>query len=789
MRDARSSAAARAGAPAGAPAASAPAGARRRGPLLAAAALVAPAFAFLLLQLAVPSDGAPLRPGDDTATADGLRVAPLPGVDTGLRDGDLVTAVGGVPVAMLARQAVRARSPAPEVAALRERWDVGATVNYRLTRDGLARTVPVTLIRYPLGRAAARTWGMIVFALVSAVVATVVFARRPDRPAARVLFVSAAALTSATTWSLGLQVTDVVHGAGLLLFGATTVAAFTVYWSTLLHFALVFPGPLAGASARWLVPAAYLAPPILMALGLAWVGRTPRDPLDLLAASAAPTGAHAAVMLTLALGATVAQYRRQRSEAGRKQLRWVVFAALVVGGAGLALYLLPPLLGLRAAGPNVIGALVTAFPLAVAIAVLRHALFDIDVLLHRTLVYGLLTFGVVSAYAAIVAVAGTVMPRGEGALPALLVAALAAVLVQPLRDRIQRFVNRLMYGDRDDPTAVLARLGERLESTLAPGAILPTLVETVAETLKLPSVALSLDRPGGSRVAAAFGAPSEVAVRFPLVHRGERLGELAVAPRSSEEPFTSAELDLLDTIATQAGVAAFAVRASDDLRRSRERLVAAREEERRRLRRDLHDGIGPTLGGLAMRLDAAANVLGGQDAAARELLLELREQVEAAIADLRRLVHALRPPALDDLGLAAALREQVERVRSERLAPTFEAPHALPPIPAAVELAAYRIVQEALANVVRHADARSCRVSIVVGDDLSVVVEDDGIGVDAAATAGPRADGSGVGLASMRERAAELGGTLRVGPGPGGGTRLTARLPLRVAGAEGGAAS
>jgi signal transduction histidine kinase len=789
MRDAIPYAAARAGAPAGAPAASEPAAARRRGPLLAAAALLAPALAFLLLQLAVPSDGSPLRPGDDTATTDGLRIAPLPGVDTGLRDGDLVTAVGGVPVATLAGQAFRTRDPAPEVAALRERWNVGATVDYRLVRDGAARTVPVTLIRYPLMRAAARTWGMIVFALVSAVVATLVFARRPERAAARVLFVSAAALTSATTWSLGLQVADVVHGAGLLLFGATTVAAFMVYWSTLLHFALVFPTPLAGASARWLVPATYLAPPVLIALGLAGAGRVPHDPLELLGASAAPTAVHAAVMLTLALAAAVAQYRRQRSEAGRRQLRWVVFAALVAGGAGLALYLLPPLLGLSAAGPNVTGVLVTAFPVAVAIAVLRHALFDIDVLLNRTLVYGLLTFGVVAAYAAIVAVAGAMLPRGEGALPALLVAAVAAVLVQPLRDRIQRLVNRLMYGDRDDPTAVLARLGERLESTLAPDAILPTLVETVAETLKLPSVVLTLDEPGASRVAASFGAPADVAVRFPLVHRGERLGELAVAPRSSEEPFTSTELDLLDTIATQAGVAAFAVRASDDLRRSRERLVAAREEERRRLRRDLHDGIGPTLGGLAMRLDAAANLLGERDEAARARLLELREQVETAIAELRRVVHALRPPALDDLGLVAALREQVARARSERLATTFDAPHALPEMPAAVELAAYRIAQEALANVVRHADARSCHVSIVVGDDLSVVVDDDGVGVAGAARGRPRADGSGVGLASMRERAAELGGALRIGPKPGGGTRLVARLPLRVAGGDGGASS
>jgi signal transduction histidine kinase len=219
------------------------------------------------------------------------------------------------------------------------------------------------------------------------------------------------------------------------------------------------------------------------------------------------------------------------------------------------------------------------------------------------------------------------------------------------------------------------------------------------------------------------------------------------------------------------------------------RLVNAREEERRRLRRDLHDGLGPTLGGLTLGLDAARSVVSGKPSA-EELLVRLKEESQEAVDDVRRLVYGLRPPALDDLGLVVAIRQQAAkhgriadatgagRPRSEagENGPVFsvEASEPLPPLPAAVEVACYRIAQEAMTNVARHAKASSCRVNLSINEATGVLeleVTEDGVGM-------PEDRRAGVGMNSMRERAEELGGTLTIEPIPQGGTRVLARLPL-----------
>jgi len=754
-----------------------------------AAAGALPGLAFLALHAARASDGAHLRPGAEAVVATGVVVSPLGRAVTPLREGDVVVAVDGVPLAALAARLVGGEADpvaAERLAGLRRGWRIGATVPYAIERDGEALVLDVRLGRHPLGAAVARTWGTVVFALVQALVAALVFARRPDLPATRVLFAGAGALIGATTWSLGLQVADLVDGVGFWLYQVTTVLAFGAFWASVAHFAAVFPAPL--PLARRPGFAAVLYGGSLAALaGYLVLGVLPRpDPLARLAGIGPFTGAHAAAFLALALVAVVVQFRRAPAGAARAQIRWVVLAALVAGAAGLGLYLVPPLLGAAAVSPNVIGAIVTVFPLGIAIAVLAHRLFDIDRLLHRALVYGALTLGVVAAYVAAVALLGTLLRARGGWGPGLVATGLVAVLVLPLRARLQRAVDRLMYGERDDPAAVLARLGARLEDALAPEAVLPTLAATVAETLRLPYVGIELAGDVRSRPAAAHGRPQERVERWPLTYRGARLGDLVVAPRAADEPFVAAERALLATIARQAGVAAAAVRSTEDLRRSRERLVAAREEERRRLRRDLHDGVGPALASLTLKLDAAANVLERDPAAARALLAELRSQVQGAIDDLRGVVHALRPPALDDLGLRASLREQARRSEHGTLRVAFDAPEALPPMAAATEVAAFRIVQEALANVVKHARAARCWVRVEVGDGLVLVVEDDGVGpgqarvraLTAPAASGATPVGGGVGWTSMRERAAELGGRLEVGPRPGGGTRVTARLPL-----------
>ena len=401
---------------------------------------------------------------------------------------------------------------------------------------------------------------------------------------------------------------------------------------------------------------------------------------------------------------------------------------------------------------------------------------------------------VVVIYLLAVTLASLFVPDRASLAVSLLAAGIVAVLVQPLRARLRAAVDRLLYGQRDDPYAVVSQLGQRLQATVAPEAALAVVVETLAAALRLPFAAIELTAEGRVIASARVGQPADNLERVPLVYRGETLGELVLAPRGPLEWFGPAERRLVEVLARQVGVAAHAVRLTSDLQHSRERLVAAREEERRRLRRDLHDGLGPLLAAMTLRLDAAANLVGRDVAAADELLAGLVGDVRQVRFDIRRLVDDLRPAALDDLGLAGAIRDGVGRVagaegpdrpsghdRAGRagdptgLVVSLELPDRLPALPAAVEVAAYRIALEAVTNVVRHAAARTCRVRLELAENagpaLVLAVEDDGRGL-------PPDLRAGVGLVSMQERATELGGRCTIEPGSAGGTRVQAWLPL-----------
>src|SRR5215204_4161787 len=344
-------------------------------------------------------------------------------------------------------------------------------------------------------------------------------------------------------------------------------------------------------------------------------------------------------------------------------------------------------------------------PLFTYIAILRHGLYDIDRLVNRTLVYGALTACIAGIYALAVGGIGTFFEaRGNFGI-SLLAAVLVAVLFQPLRSRLQRGVDRLMYGERDDPHAVTSRLGRRLEATLAPEAVLPTIAETIAQALKLPYAAILVKEGEGFRSAAAYGSPTAEPEALPLVYQREEIGRLVIAPRAPGEQFSTGDRRLLEDLARQTEVAVHAVRLTSDLQGSRERLVTTREEERRRLRRDLHDGLGPTLASFALKLDAARKLVRRKPEDAEEMLSRLKDQTQDTVSDVRRLVYDLRPPALDDLGLVAAIRQQAEShvfvadiysgdaVREKTAEDglvgfTLEAPgDDLPNLPAAVEVA------------------------------------------------------------------------------------------------------
>jgi signal transduction histidine kinase len=499
--------------------------------------------------------------------------------------------------------------------------------------------------------------------------------------------------------------------------------------------------------------------------------------------------------LGTALYAQAHRYRRVSSAAQRQQIKWVVFgiasALSVFVGMNLALSVFAPAptspgtVATDLIGYLFLSATLLLVPVSICIAMLRHHLFDVDLVINRTLVYGSLTASVVLLYVLVVGGLGAALQVQGSLIVSLIATGLAAVMFQPLRERLQRGVNRLMYGERDEPYAVLSRLGSRLESTLAPDAVLPAVTKTLREALKLPYAEIQLRREGGFETAAVAGDPGENALRLPLVYGGETVGRLVVGPRAGDESFGPTERRLLEDLAHQIGASAHAalmtdeaVRLSADLQRSRERLVEAREEERRRLRRDLHDGLGPQLSSQALTVDAVRALMRRDPDAAERLLLELKADAQNAVSDIRRLVYGLRPPALDDLGLLGALRESAAQYSVKGLSVSVEAPESLPPLSAAVEVAAYRIAQEALTNVARHAGASACTIYLVVerAGVLGVEVRDDGRGIPGGWEAA--SVGTGVGLTSMRERADELGGSLAVEVLPEGGTRVLARLPL-----------
>lgn len=476
------------------------------------------------------------------------------------------------------------------------------------------------------------------------------------------------------------------------------------------------------------------------------------------------------------------RYTRLSNSLQRQQTKWVVFgsaAALAGFAVVLAVGSVAQELTHPGAGELVLLTLLFGFilliPFSIGVAVLRHRLWEIDPVINRTLVYGVLTVGVVIIYVLAVTYLGALFQAGGNLAISVVVTGIIAVLFAPARERVQRVVNKLMYGERDDPYAVISRLGKRLEGTLSPDAVLPVITRTVRDALKLPYVAIALNTGSGAAITAESGLPVNGPLLLPLLHRGENIGSLILAPRQPGEKFSPNDRRLLDDLARQAGVAAHAVRLTADLQRSRERLVTTREEERRRLRRDLHDGLGPMLASLALKLDIADEAMDSDPARARRVIQGLKTESRAAVTDIRRLVYDLRPPALDDLGLVGAVQETAAQCGTGGLPVVVRAPAGLPPLPAAVEVAAYRIIQEALTNTMRHAAASSCTVNIATRDvdgGLIVEVVDDGKGVGQLAK-------PGVGVASMRERAAEIGGACiveSVNP-DGSGTRVRALLP------------
>lgn len=737
----------------------------------ALAGALALAVAFVWMRLSLPSDGARIPFYDEAWTTQGVLIAPIDAPAPGLEDGDLVAAVGG-----RSMDAWLGGVLDPAI----ERPAATTPISYDLIRDQRPVVAAVDWSVQPLGATLLAGWSVIAFSVAVVIVAAFVFWKRPDASAALALMIAAAAAAgSSVPWFLGVTPSGVVGGVPFVLLAILTGPLYMLLWPAGIHLALAFPER-SGRVARhpWLIPAAYVV--VMATYGAAmavarlgttsiidWVGTWPIVQASVIVPS---------LIVTLALFART--YRATRDAAARTRLRWA-WLGLVAGAAvGLVGFMVPVLVtGQTLLPESWIGLSAMPVPLGVAVGILRDRLFGIDVVVRRTFVYGGMTLGVVAIYVAVVSAMTAAVGTEPGFGGSLLATGVAALVAIPLRDGLQRIVTRFLYGDRGEPWRAIRRLGQRLDLAADPDRVFPAVTETVADALRLPYVALELiGDDGRPHLASDTGRSTSDVTTLPIVDGQARVGTLVLGHRAGEGGFRADELELLADLARQAGATIHALRLQADLARSHERLLLTREEERRRLRRDLHDGLGPTLAAIGMRAEASAELIDTRPDESRRQLAHLSDDVRLALADLRRLVDGLRPPALDDLGLVGAIAAQAERLEGPThdgpITLTVEgSPDPLPDLPAAVEVAAFRIASEALTNAVRHAGAQRCTVRIVAGDRLELEVTDDGRGL-------PAAIHRGTGLESMEARATELGGSLVVEPRAGGGTRLRATLPI-----------
>lgn len=481
------------------------------------------------------------------------------------------------------------------------------------------------------------------------------------------------------------------------------------------------------------------------------------------------------------VAAQIYRYIRVSNAIERQQTKWVIYGLTIGMGSYLVLRILSVLVS-DPTGSGVLASLglvtiaiffILLIPISITIAVVRYRLWDINPIINRTLVYGALSFLTIAFYVLVVGGFALYFRRNEtNVVISFIATGVVAILFEPLRQRLQRAVNRLMYGERDDPATVLMRLSQRLDAALAPDTVLQTIVETLAQTLRLPYAAISLSDEEPHFASTSKMPPPDL-IHLPLTYQTARVGQLILAPRAPGESFSPSDMKLITLIAQQAGVAAYTVRLNNDLQKSRERLVTAQEEERRRLRRDLHDGVGPTLASLSQRLETAAELIHTNPQKSEKIIHALQKQVTETVADIRRLVYALRPPVLDEFGLVSAIREHTAQYSGPKgIRVIFDATEPMPPLPAAVEVAAYRIALEAFTNVVKHSRASACRVRIKIeNSSLLLEISDNGKGL-------PEKTHAGVGFHSMGERASELGGEFSVAKKPSGGTMVRARLPI-----------
>ena len=499
------------------------------------------------------------------------------------------------------------------------------------------------------------------------------------------------------------------------------------------------------------------------------------------------------VSASASIASLVVRYRRSRGEE-RQQLKWL----LLVAAAALGIFLMMPIVSSLVGEDSLVtdilwGSLVLVLalgiPVATALAIFRYRLYDVDIVISKTIVYAGLAVFITAAYVAIVVGVGTLF-GGDDSNAALQIAATATVAVafQPARERLQRFANRLVYGKRATPYEVMASFGSRMAEVPSVDDVLPDMAETAARGVGGTRARVTLLLGDGGERSVAWPPGEQIGdptFSLPVRHAGSPIGEIAIA-KPANEPLRPAERALLEDLAGHAGLALHNVRLASDLQtkaeelatqtreieRSRERLVTARDAQRRRLERELRDGIGTELAAIRDEVGSDAERVTTDPDDVQRSLDELGARANTALDELRDVARGIFPPLLIDKGLAAALESHVRKAAAEvtlEVDPRVAGSRFDP----AAENAVYFCCAQALQNAKRHAPGSHIAIRLAVGEpgELTFVVSDDGSGFDPANVEARE------GMQIMTDRIAALGGTIKVDSAPGRGTTVTGALP------------
>lgn len=740
--------------------------------ILISALLLLAAATWIAVRAESLTDGAPVI--TDAGFGAGLTVDPRPGDPSPLRAGDVVVAIDGLPLDQWLAGDGPSRAPIR----------AGTELTYQVLRDDRSLEVTVPIRRGDLVLERLRDTGSPVIGLLVFLVGVYVVARRPEQPAARALLLLGSGLATYDVFGvLSADTAHVVSARWMLAAGiGGTFAGLAVWTTAATQLALTFPAPVSALRRRpWLIGVLYTVV-VLGSAGAAVVhlgwGSGSLAGLDRI--NAGFVGAlYASVALILA-GVLRTILRAYRDPVTRRQ------GLLVVLGLGTTVAL------------NLIANIVNGddsqrwpfwydalmfLPLtaALAVAILRGEFLDIRATVNRAFVYLVLT-GVLLALFAVTVAAVAALAGESGVAETVPAAAVVAVAFAPVRARVQRGVDRLLYGERGDPLRVLGALGERLAAATPAEQVLPTIAETLAVALRLPYVAIATSVGGSPRLACERGEPPVAPESVPLVHQGRCVGELLIGPRRGEHSVSDHDLTLLGDVARQIAAAVSAASLVTEIAASRSQLSVAREEERARLRYDLHDRLGSHLVGLSLLLDTVEKR--AEAAPVRDIVSAAHTEAERALEEVRRISRGLRPAELDELGLVAAVDAAATRLTVGDTGTPWRASVAaavqLPVLSPATEAAAYHIAVEALTNAYRHSGGTRARVRVGVdarGQTLTVAISDNGSGFSLTA-------GIGVGLRSMRDRAAGVGGCLALSDPTGGGSLVRAELPLEAPAVE-----